>query len=53
MRVVCSQNPTSIPPNEGVVFSLFRGPQNKGIGHLAGGLPDEVRKVGIEPSERT
>nr|VFJ43300.1 MAG: 7-cyano-7-deazaguanine synthase (queuosine biosynthesis) [Candidatus Kentron sp. FM]VFJ43948.1 MAG: 7-cyano-7-deazaguanine synthase (queuosine biosynthesis) [Candidatus Kentron sp. FM]VFK06036.1 MAG: 7-cyano-7-deazaguanine synthase (queuosine biosynthesis) [Candidatus Kentron sp. FM] len=53
MRVVCSPNPAPLSPNEGVAFSLFRGPQNKGVGHLAGGLPDEVRKAGIEPSERS
>ena len=52
MRVICQQNPAPLDPNDGVSFSLFEQPRQRGVGRVAATIPQDLRRAGVYPSAR-
>jgi len=48
MRVVCSPNPNTIDPTEGVSFSLLNSTGIPGVGRVGANLPSAVLRAGIK-----
>ena len=52
MRVKCLQNAVPLDPSDGVSFSLFEQPQQRGVGRVAAKIPRDLRRAGVFPSAR-
>ena len=52
MRVICRQNPAPIARTDGVSFSLFSAPEQRGVGRVGANIPRDLRREGVYPSTR-
>lgn len=52
MKVICHQNPVPLSPSDGVAFSLFQQPKHSGVGRVGAGIPRDLIRAGVRPSER-
>ena len=52
MRVKCVQNPAPLDLTDGVSFSLFEQPQQRGVGRVGATIPQDLRRAGVYPSAR-
>ena len=52
MRVICRQNPAPLAPADGISFSLFAAPEQRGVGRVGAKIPRDLRRKGVYPSTR-
>ncbi|MCZ7581790.1 MAG: hypothetical protein M5U21_13405 [Fimbriimonadaceae bacterium] len=47
MKIVCSQNPTSLDHSTGLAFAMYSSPTSGNVGRVGSSIPIEVRRSGF------